>query len=194
MTTHDTLTEIIHDNPGTRDAEIARFVRDHHMFQLDYDSWTAAERILGFPIDYEQYIAIDGRVSLPLNGYEGDPDARLLFLGALLKDEHNRHNSFQQFEIFGKPALFSDSRNQIASNPLCLDCLYSYDLRHGDDDSYPCTLEHHVVVNWFGRVFTVEPLLGDDEDSRPIADDDWSFSEYEDMTPLQFIEQYRKEN
>lgn len=194
MITHNTLTEIIHKNPGTRNAEIARFVRDHHMSQLDYDDWTAAERILGFPIGYEQFHTIDGAVSGLLNEYEGDSDARLLFLGALLKPLYNERNAFQQFEIFGKPALFTDTRSGIASDLLCLDCLYSYDLRHGDDNSYPCTLEHHVTVNWFGRVYTLEPLLRDDEDFRPVTDDDWSYmSDEEDLSPLEFIEKYRKE-
>lgn len=195
MTTHDTLTEIIRENPNTRDAEIAQYILDYNMSLLDYDDWTAAERILGFPIDYEQFHTIDGTVSGLLNEYEGDPDARLLFLGALLKDYHITFDSFTRFEIFGKPALFSDSRGQLSRKIIGLSGLYAYDLRHGDDDSYPCTLEHYVAVNWFGRVFTAEPLLDDNETSRPVTDDDWSYlSDEEDLTPLQFIEQYRKEN
>lgn len=191
----DEMTEIIQDMPNTREAYIAQYIIDTqpHSSLLDYDCWIAAERIVGFPLTHEQVCIIDGTVSSLLTEYEDDPDARLLFLGALLKHEHGSDNSFQQFEIFGKPALFSDSRSQISSNPLCLDNLYSYDLRHGDDDSYPCTLEHFVTVNWFGRVYTLEPLLDDDEDSRPITDDDWSFSEEEDLSPLEFIEQHRKE-
>lgn len=196
MTKHDTLMEIIRDNPDSADAAVAQYVLAHNMSLLDYDDWTAANRILGFPISYTQFHIIDGAVSGLLNEYEGEPDARLLFLGALFKHDYNmlRHNSFTQFEIFGKPALFSDIRGQVASEPLGILALYSYDLRHGDDNSYPCTLEHHVTVNWFGRVYTLEPLLDEDEKSRPVTEDDWSYSEEEDLTPLEFIEQYKKED
>lgn len=195
MTHPDALAKIIHNNPGTRSAEIAQFVLDYGMRFSDFVDWTVAERILGFPITCEQFHTIDGAVYAELSEYEDDPDARLLFLGALMRHDYNmiQANSFTQFEIFGKPALFSDSRSQISSTPLGIFALYSYDLRHGDDDSFPCTLEHEVTVNWYGRVYTLEPLLDEAEKSRPVSDDDWSFSDEEDLSPLQFIERYKKE-
>ena len=193
MITHNTLTEIINENPGTRDAAIAQYVLAHNMSLLDYDDWTAAERILGFPIDYEQFHTIDGAVSGLLNEYEGDPDARLLFLGALTMHDCRASQSMPQFWIFDKPALFTDSRRQINDcPPLGLSGLYSYDLRHGDDDSEPLTLEDSVTVNWWGRIYTAEPMLDPGESMRPICSDDWGFSDEEDLTPLQFIEKYKK--
>lgn len=196
----DQLMPIIEDNPGTRDAYIAQYILDHQpsMSLLDYDNWTAAERILGFAIDAEDLSIISHATEYELNEYEGDPDARLIFLGALLITGRARYdsyyNSFSAFEIFGKPALFTDNRGITQRNILALDSLYSYDLRHGDDFGIPLTLEEHVVVNWFGRVYTLEPLLEEGQTRRDIGEDDWSYcSDEEDMTPLQFIEKYKKE-
>ena len=189
----DEMTEIIQDMPNSREAYIAQYILDTqpHSSLLDYDCWIAAERIVGFPLTHEQVCIIDGTVSSLLTEYEDDPDARLLFLGALMMHECRATQSMPQFWIFDKPALFTDSRRQINDYPpLGLSGLYAYDLRHGDDDSEPLTLEDSVTVNWFGRIYTAEPMLEPGENMRPICPDDWGFSDEEDLTPLQFIEKY----
>lgn len=46
--------------------------------------------------------------------------------------------------------------------------IYYYELRHGDDDSYPCAIEDSVIVNYFGAVFTEEPISGFEENGMYI--------------------------
>ena len=58
-------------------------------------------------------------------------------------------------ELFGKPALFSNSRITQKDIPQGL---YCYDLRHSDDGDRFCTVEPRVAVNHGGSVITDEPL------------------------------------
>ena len=103
--------------------------------------------------------------------------------------------TFCRFEIFDTPALFTELRPADFVGVPDLDKLYRYDLRHGDDDSFPVTLEHCVVVNRFGTVYTTTPLLGEDDYSRTITDDDWSYcSNLADCTPTEFLAEMEKEN
>ena len=106
-----------------------------------------------------------------------------------------RDMTFARFEIFDTPALFTELRSSdIVGNPD-LDKLHRYDLRHGDDDSFPVTLEHRVVVNRFGTIFTAVPLLDEHVRSRTITEDDWGYrSDLEDCTPTEFLSDLAKEN
>ncbi len=89
----------------------------------------------------------------------------------------------QRFEIFGKDALFTDLHADDVDKLQGIDKLYRYDLRHGDDDSVPLSVEPRVTVNRFGTVFTAEPLFIKGEFSRDLFDEDWGFlSDREDMT------------
>ena len=93
----------------------------------------------------------------------------------------------QRFEIFGKDALFTDLHADDVDKLQGIDKLYRYDLRHGDDDSVPLSVEPRVTANRFGTVFTAEPLFIKGEFSRDLFDEDWGFlSDREDMTPEQF--------
>ena len=62
---------------------------------------------------------------------------------------------YQLIELFGKPALFSNSRITPKDIPQGL---YCYDLRHSDDGDRFCTVEPRVAVNHGGSVITDEPL------------------------------------
>ena len=62
---------------------------------------------------------------------------------------------YQLIELFGKPALFSNSRITPKDIPHGL---YCYDLRHSDDGDRFCTVEPRVAVNHGGSVITDEPL------------------------------------
>ena len=61
---------------------------------------------------------------------------------------HNKDEigeKYQEIELFGKPALFSNGRIDRDKLP---EGLYAYDLRGSDDDpGMPVTLESHVTVN-----------------------------------------------
>lgn len=52
---------------------------------------------------------------------------------------------FQEVEIKGHYGLFTDNR---MNGPKILDGLYCYELRHGDDNSYPAALELSVGGNY----------------------------------------------
>ncbi len=101
-----------------------------------------------------------------------------------------RDEPLQRFEILGQPALFTDMDKQEIDWLQGTEGLYHYDLRHGDDDSYPLTVETEVVINRFGTVFTAKPLLEHDMQYRRIGEDDWGFcSDLEDCTLTQFAKE-----
>lgn len=106
-----------------------------------------------------------------------------------------RNMTFARFDIFDTPALFTELRPGDITGVPDLDRLYRYDLRHGDDDSFPVTLEHRVVVNRFGSIFTTIPLLDEDVRSRAITDDDWCYCpDLADCTPTEFLAESEKGN
>lgn len=67
-----------------------------------------------------------------------------------------REEQFEHIELFGKPALFTNSRINRASVPEGFHC---YDLRGSDyDPGKPLTVEHSVGVNHAATVLTAEPV------------------------------------
>ena len=63
---------------------------------------------------------------------------------------------FEHVELFGKPALFTNSRMDVSTVPLGF---YCYNLRGSDNDpGRPVTLELYVGVNHVGTVLTPEPV------------------------------------
>lgn len=106
-----------------------------------------------------------------------------------------RDMTFARFEIFDTPALFTELRPGDIVGVPDLDKLHRYDLRHGDDDSFPVTLEHRVVVNRFGIIFAAVPLLDEHVRSRAITEDDWGYrSDLEDCTPTEFLSDLVRKN
>ena len=93
------------------------------------------------------------------------------------------NEEYQQIELFGKPALFSNDRLTDADIPQGL---YCYHLRHSDDGDRFCSVEPKVGVNHGGSVITKEPLdFGTDgyisftEDTEPnFVGVDLTFGEY----------------
>ena len=65
-----------------------------------------------------------------------------------------REEQYEHVELFGKPALFTDSRIDRSTVPEGFHC---YDLRGSDyDPGKPVTLENQVAVNHTGTVLTAE--------------------------------------
>lgn len=62
---------------------------------------------------------------------------------------------YQQIELLGKPALFTNNRLTDADIPQGM---YCYHLRHSDDGGRFCSVEPKVSVNHGGSVITKEPL------------------------------------
>ena len=61
---------------------------------------------------------------------------------------------FEQFEICGKSALFTNLRIKRDSLP---NGVYAYDCRD-ECDGVICQIQEHVLVNHWGTIITKEPL------------------------------------
>ncbi len=82
-----------------------------------------------------------------------------------------RDEQLKEVEINGKIALFTELRVDKGTIPHGVFC---YELRHGDDDSYPATMEIVVNVKYFGAVFSMEQLLEDE--SVEVGYDNFGFT------------------
>jgi hypothetical protein len=61
----------------------------------------------------------------------------------------------EEVEILGHMGLFTEFRVDKNTVPQGVHC---YELRHGDDNSFPATLEERVTVNYFGSIILLEKL------------------------------------
>lgn len=79
-----------------------------------------------------------------------------------------REEKYESIELFGKPALFTNSRIDRDTVPEGFHC---YDLRGSDNDpGRPVTVEKSVGVNHAGTVLTTTPVkLQKDRDFRRIS-------------------------
>lgn len=98
-----------------------------------------------------------------------------------------RKMDFAGFELFGREVLFSQVRIERDTIPAGI---YAYDLRHGDDDGIPCTLEKNVRVNYFGTVLSNKPFKLPDEGYRRIGYDDYGFSSLPDCTLSDYMKMH----
>ena len=78
---------------------------------------------------------------------------------------------FEVVEVLGQEALFTELRVDLATVPEGVHC---YELRHGDNDSFPAAIEKKVTVNYFGAVLLTKELLKED-DYLSLTPDDFGF-------------------
>lgn len=78
---------------------------------------------------------------------------------------------FSEMEILDRKVLFTELRVDKSTVP---ENVYCYAMRHGDDDSFPVTLEENVTVNYFGTILTTKPFDMGKEGYLPI--DDYGFT------------------
>ncbi len=99
-----------------------------------------------------------------------------------------RKEEYEHVELFGKPALFTDSRISRFTVPQGWFC---YDLRGSDDDpGEPIMVENHVVVNHAGTILTPTDLkLEQHKDNRIRIKDGLNFLD-ECLTLEQFCEEH----
>lgn len=95
--------------------------------------------------------------------------------------------TYDGFELFGREVLFSQLRIDRDTLPKGI---YAYDLRHGDDDGVPCTLEKRVAVDHFGTVLTNRPFSFPKDGYRRIGEDDYSFTGLPECTLADFLKQH----
>ena len=79
-----------------------------------------------------------------------------------------RKEEYEHIELFGKPALFTNSRIDRTTVPVGS---YCYDLRgSGYDPGRPVSIENKVTVNHAGAVLTPEPVTISKEGFRRLRD------------------------
>ena len=72
-----------------------------------------------------------------------------------------RKEMLEEVELLGKAGYFTELRVDKETVP---EGMYCYELRHGDDDGFPVSVEENVRVNYFGAVLLAEALeLGEDK-------------------------------
>ena len=90
---------------------------------------------------------------------------------------HNKDEigeKYQEIELFGKPALFSNGRIDRDKLP---EGLYAYDLRGSDDDpGLPVTIQEHVVVNHAATVITAAPIELPEQGFLYLGEDGLNFT------------------
>ena len=95
----------------------------------------------------------------------------------------------QEVEIKGHYGVFTELRVDKSTIPEGVNC---YELRHGDDDSYPITLEENVRVNYFGAVLMADKMELGQAGYVDISYDDFGFSGAE-VTMLEYRANYMGE-
>lgn len=67
----------------------------------------------------------------------------------------------EEVELLGRTGYFTELRVDKETVPEEMHC---YELRHGDDDGFPVSVEESVRVNYFGAVLFTETLeLGNEK-------------------------------
>lgn len=98
---------------------------------------------------------------------------------------------YQEVELFGQPALFSNGR--IAADDLP-DGLFCYDLRGSDDDpGAPVAVEEQVIVNHAGSVITAKPLELPEEGHLPLTDESGLDFNGGEKTAQRFLQDHKKD-
>lgn len=72
-----------------------------------------------------------------------------------------RKEVLEEVDLLGRKGYFTELRVDKETVPEGMHC---YELRHGDDDGFPVSVEESVRVNYFGAVILAEELeLGEDK-------------------------------
>lgn len=95
----------------------------------------------------------------------------------------------QEVDVKGHMALFTELRVDKSAIP---EGVYCYELRHGDDDSYPAALEKGVRVNYFGAILMTDKIELGKEGYIPLEYEDFGFSG-EDLSVAEYLANYGEE-
>ena len=144
----------------------------------------ALRRSAPVPISFEKMVEnMDGYFSVDKQRIvlrEGMSEVQTV-CAAVHEIAHSRlHNKdeigekYQEIELFGKPALFSNGRIDRDKLP---EGLYCYDLRGSDyDPGMPVTLEKHVAVNHAASVIASEPIELPEQGFLYLGEDGLNFT------------------
>ena len=95
----------------------------------------------------------------------------------------------QEVELQGHFGIFTELRADKSTIPKGINC---YELRHGDDDSYPVTVEEKVSVNYYGAVLMTDTMELGQEGYVSLSYDDFGFTG-DEMTMLEYRANYLQE-
>ena len=84
-----------------------------------------------------------------------------------------RKELFEEVELLGKKGLFTELRVDKATVPEGMHC---YELRHGDDDGFPVSVEEGVRVNYFGAVLFTDKMELGKEKAVSFGYEDFGFT------------------
>ena len=92
-------------------------------------------------------------------------------------------------EIKGHYGVFTELRVDKSTIPEGVNC---YELRYGENDSYPAELEESVRVNYFGAVLMTDKMEMDQSGRVELDYEDFGFTG-EDITMLEYRANYLEE-
>lgn len=95
----------------------------------------------------------------------------------------------QEVEIKGYYGIFTELRVDKSTLPQGVNC---YELRHGEDDSYPVAMEQSVRVNYFGAVLMADKMELGKNGYAELTLDDFGFTG-ENLTMLEYRANYLEE-
>lgn len=79
----------------------------------------------------------------------------------------------EEVELLGRTGYFTELRVDKETVPEGMHC---YELRHGDDNGFPASVEESVRVNYFGAVLFTEALELGEEKALQIGYEDFAFT------------------
>ena len=84
-----------------------------------------------------------------------------------------RKEVLEEVELLGRTGYFTELRVDKETVPEGMHC---YELRHGDDDGFPVSVEENVRVNYFGAVLLAEALELGNEKALQFGYEDFGYT------------------
>lgn len=79
----------------------------------------------------------------------------------------------EEVDLMGRKGYFTELRVDKGTVP---EGMYCYELRHGDDDGFPVSVEENVRVNYFGAVLLAEGLELGEEKALQFGYEDFGYT------------------
>lgn len=97
-----------------------------------------------------------------------------------MKPVNIQEERLEKIELLGHKGYFTELRADKKTIP---EGMYCYELRHGDDDGFPASIEKSVRVNFFGTVILMEELELGEDGMLELGYDDFGYTGVEAYLP-----------